>query len=273
MEEETKQNRVIREVLEFLSNNISVDYEIIGHPDEIERNSPACDAIAIVGSRNVAVEHTSIDSIPSQRKDDNRFKKVLGPLEKELSGKLPAPGHYDLVIHMNVIPTGIKWDDIRQRICNWCQEVAPSLQIGDPFVAPKHFVRGVIQGVPFEVKLYHWPGRDGQFKIGRFSPEDLETQRAKVIHQALFSRGIKVANYRNNGYRTILIFESHDIALANASVIGQAFVNVINEFESAQLPDEVHLVETETEPYYIHCLKYEDTLFPNVIISKVPYLK
>jgi hypothetical protein len=80
--------------LEFLSKTINVDYKIIDLPDKNVRNSPACDMLTLVGTRKVAVEHTSVDSFLSQRRDNRRFMEVLGPLRNELIGKLPAPGHY-----------------------------------------------------------------------------------------------------------------------------------------------------------------------------------
>lgn len=264
------EDSVIKELLEFRFKTIKAD--IIEHPDEIERNSPACDALARVGLRNVAVEHTSIDSVPFQRRDDKRFIELLGPLESELTGKLPPPGHYWLVISMNAIPTRINWADARLRICEWCQKVAPNLKIGDPSTAPQHFVREIPQGVPFEVTLYRQPGCDGHFKIARFSPADLAKQREKVICEALTSRGAKVASYRNRGYRTILILGSNDIALANATDIGQAFVNAMEKVVSVQLPDEVYLVETEVKPFYFYCLKFGEAIFPKAIISDEPYV-
>lgn len=266
------ERKIIKEVLEFLSKTINVSYKIVGYPDESERNLPACDSLACVGIKKVAVEHTSIDSVPFQRRDDQRFIKLLEPLEKELTGKLPTPGHYQLVIHMNTIPTGINWADVRLRILQWCLKVAPNIEIGSPCTAPRHFIREVLRGVPFEVTLYRWTGRDGKFQIARFCPADLTNQRTEVISQALISRGAKVARYRNSGFRTILILESNDISLANASDIGQSFVNAMKKADSVKLPDEVYLVETEAEPYYFHCLKFGDEIFPNVVISEKPYV-
>jgi len=272
MKIDTPAKRVIREVLEFISKTINVGCKIYEFHDEIERNSPACDVLAIVGRRNVVVEHTSIDSIPDQRTDDDRFRRALGPLEKELEGGLPAPGYYRLCVDMNVIPTGLNWNVVRQRIREWCLKVASTLEIGGPFTTPRHFIRGTPEGVPFEVTLYRWPGRDGGFKVARFSPDDLERQRLQVICQALATRGAKVAKYGNSGFRTILILESDDIALANNVDIGQALVKAISSPKAIPLPDEVYLVQTETEPYDFCCLKFEDTVFPHAAILKEPYL-
>jgi hypothetical protein len=58
--------KVIKELLEFLSKTINLDYKIIDLPDKNVRNSPACDVLALVGTRKVAVEHASADRVPFQ---------------------------------------------------------------------------------------------------------------------------------------------------------------------------------------------------------------
>jgi len=264
MQRETvsRQNIVVKETLGFISKSRGVVCEIFDYPDEKERKLPACDVLALIDGKKVAIEHTSIDSIPFQRRDNSRFMALLGPLEKELTGKLPTPGHYQLIVDMGVIPTGIKWDIVRSRITLWCQEVASSLEIGSSSTASRHFIREKPEGIPFEVALYRWPGRDGKLRIARFMPHDLENKRVEVIVQSLVSRGVKISEYKDRGFRTILILESNDIALGNASDIGQAFVSAIHRSKLKRFPDEVYLVETEMAPYYFHCLKMDDALFP-----------
>lgn len=258
------QNIVIKETLRFISKARSVAYKIIDYPDRKERKLPACDALALIDSKKVAIEHTSIDSIPFQRRDNSRFITLFGPLERELAGKLPMPGHYQLIVDMGVIPTGIKWDIIRSHIATWCQEVAPNLEIGSPFIAPRHFIRKRPEGVPFEITLYRWPRRDGQFKIAYFTPHDLENKRTEVIVDALHSRGGKISEYQDRGFRTLLILESSDFVLGNASDIGQAFVSAIHRSKLKKFPNEIYLVETDATPYYFYCLKRDDILLPEI---------
>jgi hypothetical protein len=197
----------------------------------------------------------------------------LGPLQDALSDQLPTPGHYQLVIHTNAISKRGNYETIRQCIIEWCLRVAPTLEVGEPGFssAPHHFSRETIQGVPFEVTLYRWPRNDVKFRIGRFMPEDLEKQRIEVIHKALETRGKKITSYRNLGFRSILVLESNDLALANHVDIGEAFLTTIKEFDSANLPDEIYLVETDLEPFQITCLKFEDTFFPDATILKHLY--
>ena len=107
-----------------------------------------------------------------------------------------------------------------------------------------------------------WPSKNIKIFPIRFTPEDLEKQRKKVIDQALDTRGKKVSKYRNKGHKTILILESNDISLANSAIIGQAFANVIKKISHKEKPDEVYLIETETYPYYFTCLKKDNSIYP-----------
>lgn len=255
------EKKVIIEVLKYISKKINQPYKIISCPDEVNRKSPACDMLVIFGNKKFAIEHTSIDSIPNQRRDNIRFNKLLSPLENELDSKLPMPGHYQLVIGMDVIPALKRSDGnkIYQSIKEWCIKIAPTLSMGGTHSDKKHFARNRIPGVPFEITLYKWPRRarrDGEFKIARFSPEQIEEKRKEVLKQALCSRGEKVVNYKKEGCHTILILESNDIALANFNDIANALNNAVEKLKNIELPDEIYLVETEIEDdYEIYCLK------------------
>ena len=252
------EKKVIKEVLKYISKKINQPYRIISYPDEVNRNSPACDMLVSFGNKKFAIEHTSIDSIPNQRRDNNRFIKLLSPLIIELNGKFPTPGHYKLIINIDIIPALNKSNGskIYQSIKEWCKKIAPTLSMGGTYSGKKHFKRGKIPGVPFELTLYKSLRRDGEFRIGRFSPEQIEEKRKEVLKQALCSRGEKVINYKKEGYHTILILESNDRALANFNDIGDALNNAVEELKNVELPDEIYLIETEIEDdYEIYCLK------------------
>lgn len=252
------EKKVIIEVLKYISKKIKQPFRIISYPDEVIRKSPACDMLVSFGNKKFAIEHTSIDSIPNQRRDNNRFIKLLAPLKNELNGKLPTPGHYKLIIDMDVIPALKRSNEskIYQSIKEWCKKIAPTLSMRGTHSDKKHFERDRIPGVPFELTLYKLPGRDGEFRIGRFSPEQIEEKRKGVLKQALCSRGEKVVNYKKEGCRTILILESNDRALANFNDIDNALNNAVEELKNIELPDEIYLIETEIEDdYEIYCLK------------------
>ncbi|HBG62059.1 MAG: hypothetical protein A2Y03_06670 [Omnitrophica WOR_2 bacterium GWF2_38_59] len=265
MQRQARQDLIIEEILKSISKSRNLEYMILDKPDIKERNVPACDMIVQIGSEKWAIEHTSIDSIPKQRRDDNRVLKLLFPLRDMLRNKLPVPGHYDLNVDMNVIPTGINWDELRESIALWCINVAPLLKLGSPKTTPSHYRKEKPLGVPFELALYRWPGRDGVFNIGRFAPTDLEEQRALVILETLNSRGVKVVQYKEEGFKTLLILEANDIALANQALISEAFEKVASQLSKDELPDEVYLIETDCQEHFIWCLKSGDQIIPDQI--------
>ena len=256
----SKQNKVIIEFLNHYSKINKNSYKIKSYPDKVERNKKACDVTAQIGEELFAIEHTSIDSYVNQRQDNSRFVKLFSnPLINNLKNILTKPGKYQIVIGANVIPTGIDYKLIVQKVIEWIKENCNKLEVGNP---PKHFIRGYPDKIPFEVIFYVWPSKNIKIFPIRFTPEDLEKQRKKVIDQALDTRGKKVSKYRNKGHKTILILESNDISLANSAIIGQAFANVIKKISHKEKPDEVYLIETETYPYYFTCLKKDNSIYP-----------
>src|SRR2546428_6253816 len=46
------------------------------------------DALAENSQLRIAIEHTSVDSLPNQRKEDKPFVEALGKLEEEVRGKI-----------------------------------------------------------------------------------------------------------------------------------------------------------------------------------------
>lgn len=267
-EKTNKQNNAIVSALEHISKTTSRNYSILSFPDEEERMLPACDMIVKIGDVLFAIEHTTIDSYVDQRKDDAWFSGLLVPLEEKLKGRLPPPGRYKFAIYPNSIPTNIDWAKLQENIRKWCLRVAPGLKLGSPQTAPHHFIEGIPKGIPFKITLSRWPSlrgrKDGEFQTWRYTPTDLENQRVKVICQALHLRGGKVSKYNEQGYRTMLIFESNDIALANESLIGHAFIEAMKNIGLHNLPDEIYLIMTDINPHFVFCLKKDSLMFPNI---------
>jgi len=190
---------------------------------------------------------------------------LLKPLKDELTGTLPLPGHYTLSVAPRSV-NGVKYSEsfnIRESLKSWIKSKAPNLLIGSPSTAPKHFIREIPPGVPFEVKLYRWPRRDGQFFISRSEPDELEKQRRLRIRRALDDKCPKLQKERGNDRISVLILESDDMALANHAVIAQAVILELSD-RKVDLPDEVYLIETEIKPWEVWILKEGNNLFPDI---------
>lgn len=135
--------------------NLKVDY----YPDEINRSTPDIDAIA----GPLAIEHTSIDTIPNQRLNSDRLMKFIGNLEKELDF---LPFYLGITFEYNAITTGQDWEMIRSLLKNWILEVASRLTVVRPYTSYK------VPDIPFAIYVTKETGSRGGVRFSRFPPDD-----------------------------------------------------------------------------------------------------
>ena len=105
-----KDSDVIDEFVAHLRKNSHPNLKVDQRPDNANRNSPDIDAIA----GPFAIEHTSIDALPDQRLNNNRFMQVIGNLEQEFSGQLPF--HLYITLKYDAITTNQDWKAIHQAL-------------------------------------------------------------------------------------------------------------------------------------------------------------
>src|SRR2546427_11362633 len=79
-----------RDIIEVLRLHLcasTADVQHDSYPEEIgvSNGKRPCDSIWRGPCGRYAIEHTTIDRFPEQRKDSDRFRKVMGALEKSWS--------------------------------------------------------------------------------------------------------------------------------------------------------------------------------------------
>lgn len=235
--------------------------------EDQEREKPSVELRFSIGASVYVLEHTRIESFPGQITDNHQFTNLLGPLEKSLSGKLPTPGYYWLCVAPGAVKGIRNAVQVRTTLERWVLLKAPTLvPCSSPIVAPRHFVIETPPWIPFEVGLYRWEGTgqlDGRLLLVRFSPRDVESQRSLRIKIAFDAKCPKLAAAKGDGCASVLVLESNDITLANSAVIGDALVKELQS-RSHDIPDVIHLVETEVAPWVIWVLKEDEVVFPRV---------
>ncbi len=274
MREDAHERKMCDAVMRFYAARTHSDIQMHSRPEAVQRNSPSVEYLYSSQFGFIAVEHTRIESFPQQIRDSKTLLKILAPLEEELRGKLPTPGKYTLAIESDVAHR-VRGDysAIRRAIGIWATRNAAKLAIGTPRSAPKHMLREQPAGVPFTCTLYRWQSSkryEGRIRIARYLPAGIETQRRQRIAMALTNKLPKLAAAKQqNGHNTssVLILESNDIALANTTDIGAAFLETIPTH--ALVPDFVYLVETEDSPWYLTILKEGINLFPRIDDGKL----
>jgi len=253
----SNQNKSIDFFLNFISNNFHLNTEVIEEPDKRIRDSKACDVIATIGGRNVAIEHTSIDSYKNQREENALFYKLFIPVKEQLEKKLRVPGKFQLNTEPTINLKGFDYDKVRPEIIEWCLKNAEKLEVGSPDTAPNHFISGKLPGVPFEIKLYRWPGKNG-VQLSSSSFDEIKYELQGVLESALETRGRKIAKYSESGYRTVLLLESNEIQLLNDYIIREAFFELVKKLGDIELPDEIYLIMSGFEDYELYCLKFNE---------------
>jgi hypothetical protein len=223
-----KDREVIIAFVEYLRITGYPDIKIERWPEDEIRNSQEIDAIA----GTFAIEHTSIDSLPHQRRDSDWFIQVVGGLEEELAPSLSF--RLRITLHYEAVTRGQNWTNIRHSIRGWITNNAPLLPDGT------HVIEN-ITGVPFRLYVTKAGGRPPGLFFARIAPSD-DTLLGRIRLQ-LDRKAKKLQKYSLRGMTTILLVESDDIALMNESIMFDAVNNAFGDGLPAGV-DQIWYAET-----------------------------
>jgi hypothetical protein len=94
-------DEVINGFVRYLRGTGYPDLTVDRRPDRLDRSTPAIDAVA----GPFAIEHTSLEALPDQRRNDSWYERVVGPLQREFA-ELP----YGLVVSIpyTVVSLGVR---------------------------------------------------------------------------------------------------------------------------------------------------------------------
>ncbi len=258
------EKRVCLAVLETIQQRDGLTFSNLHWADEADRSNPAVDLVFESSSTHFALELTRIESFPGQIEHYHQTQEWVEALVAELRGQLPRPGHYTLSFEVGAVRGFRPNPKSLKALVDWVRARAGGLEMGSPETAPRHFVRERPDGVPFKVALFRWPARgahsDGTLSFSDFVPDDLEGRRRLRIRQALEAKLPKLESMSRAGATTILVLESNDIQLANASAVASALVAELERLQDA-IPDRVWLVETDGEPWDLWELKRDSRIF------------
>ncbi len=218
-----KDRDVVNTFVAYLCKHGYPGLQVDRRPDEENRLSTDIDAIA----GNLAIEHTSIDTVPNQRRDSDWFIRAAGGLEKELP-KIP-PFRLNIIIEYDAIAKGQDWAAIRQSLKNWIIEDTPRIVDG-------HHIINDIPDVPFRLHIKKAGDRRPNVIFGRFTPKD-DTLPSRIFQQIERKAG-KLSKYHDQGLITVLLIESEDLALMDDSIM----LDSIRAAYPTGLPDGVNKI-------------------------------
>jgi hypothetical protein len=191
---------VIDAFIAYLREHGHPSLQIDRRPDKENRNSGDIDAVA----GGFSIEHTSIDTLPNQRRDSDWFIQVAGGLEQELTSK--PPFRLNVTLEYEAVAKGQDWATIRHALKKWITGKAEHLADG------RHVLNN-IPGIPFRLCVRKSSNRRPGIFFGRFEPDD-ETLPARIKEQ-FDKKANKLTKYHIPGKTTVLLIENDDIALMN----------------------------------------------------------
>lgn len=199
-----KDRDVINAFVAYLRGNGHPGLKVERWPDDENRDSEEIDAIA--GA--FAIEHTSIDSLPNQRRNSHWFMQVVGGLDQELSGSIPF--RLTITLEYHAVKKGQDWSLIRNALKTWLTTDALLLADGN------HIVDS-IPGIPFRLHVRKESSRQPRIVFARYDPGD--DSLSDRLLKLLVRKAKKLLRYHDAGYITLLLVESEDIALMNESIM------------------------------------------------------
>lgn len=176
------------------------DLEVDRWPDKENRTTPDIDATAGF----FAIEHTSIDTLPNQRRNSDWFIQAVGGIEKKLTASCPC--RLNITLEYDAVIKGQEWAAIRQNLKNWIINESQRLDDGRSILKNIH-------GIPFRIHVRKSSERRPGIFFARFEPHD-DTLAARIRKQ-LDKKANKLTKYHGSDKTTVLLIESDDIALMN----------------------------------------------------------
>lgn len=229
-----KDCEVIEAFVAYLRDRGHPGLRIDSWPDKKNHESPEIDAIG--GA--FAIEHTSVDTLPNQRRDADWFTRVVRGLETELS--ISPACRLRITLEYHAVSTGHDWLAIREALKVWITHAVPHLADGS------HGIED-IPGVPFRLRVTKASDRPPGLFFARYEPVD-DTLPTRIRLQ--FDRKAhKLAKYQSAGKTTVLLVENADIALMNEQ----------------KMLEEIRRAYPDGLPIGVDQLWYADTAIPDDI--------
>jgi hypothetical protein len=187
---------VVTRFVAYLRDEGRAELKVDRWPEDDNPGHSEIDAIA----GDLAIEHTTVDTLPQQRTVDDHFEEALAILER-----LPVAARLSINVPYELMRVGSDWNVFRLALAHWILNVSPGLPDGGHDIdLPGTSLRCVAH------KRTDWQPR---VILSRPAPAD--DTLALRLGQQICRKAKKLARYKDQDYTTVLLLETKDIALMN----------------------------------------------------------
>jgi hypothetical protein len=236
--ERTEQNKLINKFVEHLTEINGVFFTITKRPDEENSTTKDIDAIAECNGIRIAIEHTSIDTVPKQREDSVRFLKVFSIIEDQLRGTVTD--RICIAVPFYAIPNKVSWSKLQKTLKDWLEKTILNIPYGSDEYD--------ILGLPFKIRINKHASEKPSFRIVRDTPND--STLSERVGNSINRKLQKLVPYKKQEYKTCLLIENDDIALMSLDLMVSSIKVIIDR--------EIGLISEVVDEIW-----YADTSIPN----------
>ncbi len=249
----------------------------IRHPDK-DGIKPPVDLLFKLGTQEYAIEHTRIQSFDNQIATVAVANRIIRYIRKHIPDPFPSLAYYELQFPTNVsLPTGrskrsrglgnlVTWISVNEQILRE-RNSDRILSVYNPYEANDR-IREVPPGFNCHFELLHWPvaslipRKPGTLSFRFISPIDQESLCLSSLRQTFSRKCPKLQKCKTEGARTVLVLESSDPDLKKFEFRGNLLPTLLAG--CAIVPDEIFLVDTSSDHWYVQLLKRDDAHWPDV---------
>lgn len=226
---------------------------------EQEGDAAPIELACSIGSQVFAFEHTGLE--PFDGRIAIEAKHHLEPLRTKYLGKIPHGELWDLQV-----PAGatlkLKEPRIREILSildTWIAMEGPRAPLAPLGQKVTPIERDADDRVPFKIKLYRSAIVGPGLFLTSHLVNQLEDSRTARIERACRAKYPKLEKWKRRGARTVLVLEENDIQLTNAIEVCRSLLEVEKSLQF--VPDEVYLVTTSIDPWYVWFIRVDNRSF------------
>ena len=214
---------------------------------ENEHHAAPVELVCNIGDQLFAVEHTSIEPFGGLIQLNNQAGHLFDPITEAIGAVVPADEVYELEIPLHALQ-GMRGREVRriqEALIACIKQTAPSLPRRRYADYHKPSPRINVPNVPFPVQLYRFEGvvpGYNRLQIKHVVTGDRDAMREQRFRQACDDKFGKLASWKKDGARTILLFENPDIQLTNSARVAETFLSIAQS--QSDRPDETYVIDT-----------------------------
>jgi hypothetical protein len=187
---------IVERFVEYLRDDGFPDLRIDSWPEDDHPGQSVVEALA----GKLAIEHTSVDTLPDQRRIGEHFNEALAILER-----LPVTARLSISVPYELVSVGSDWQAYRLSLAHWIINVSPGLQDG------RHGID--MPDTPLSCVGFKESTRPPAVILYRPVQED--STLVQRVGQQIARKMKKLRRYKADGYTTVLILETQDQSLMN----------------------------------------------------------